>query len=150
MSTLMVCPYLSIFFPEDLSEGVCIGPCQFPTLGFVVSRWEQVQSFSPESFWYIYLALEPPPEDNPRSAQQRSLTEFTWSRGRLFEFTVGLAIYEGVLESPLARVISVNKKPTKKWKPLPLTTVELQKSGSRLLRLAPKKILDVSLWSPAW
>lgn len=30
-------------------------------------------------------------------------------------------------------------------KPLPLTTVELQKSGSRLLRLAPKRVLDVSL-----
>jgi DNA topoisomerase-3 len=29
-------------------------------------------------------------------------------------------------------------------KPLPLTTVELQKAGSRLLRLAPKKVLDVS------
>lgn len=28
-------------------------------------------------------------------------------------------------------------------KPLPLTTVELQKSGSRLLGLAPKKVLDV-------
>lgn len=28
-------------------------------------------------------------------------------------------------------------------KPLPLTTVELQKAGSRLLKLAPKKILDV-------
>ena len=28
-------------------------------------------------------------------------------------------------------------------KPLPLTTVELQKSGSRLLKLSPKKILDV-------
>jgi hypothetical protein len=30
-------------------------------------------------------------------------------------------------------------------KPLPLTTVELQKSGSRLLGLAPKKVLDVSI-----
>jgi hypothetical protein len=29
-------------------------------------------------------------------------------------------------------------------KPLPLTTVELQQSGSRLLHMAPKKILDVS------
>jgi hypothetical protein len=28
-------------------------------------------------------------------------------------------------------------------KPLPLTTVELQKAGSRLLRMAPKKVLDV-------
>jgi hypothetical protein len=31
-------------------------------------------------------------------------------------------------------------------KPLPLTTVELQQSGSRLLHMTPKKILDVS-WS---
>lgn len=30
-------------------------------------------------------------------------------------------------------------------KPLPLTTVELQKAGSRLLRLAPKKVLDVRI-----
>ena len=29
-------------------------------------------------------------------------------------------------------------------KPLPLTTVELQKAGSRLLKLAPKRVLDVS------
>lgn len=28
-------------------------------------------------------------------------------------------------------------------KPLPLTTVDLQKAGSRLLRISPKKILDV-------
>jgi hypothetical protein len=31
-------------------------------------------------------------------------------------------------------------------KPLPLTTVELQQSGSRLLHMTPKRILDVS-WS---
>lgn len=30
-------------------------------------------------------------------------------------------------------------------KPLPLTTVELQKAGSRLLRMSPKKVLDVSI-----
>ena len=34
-------------------------------------------------------------------------------------------------------------------KPLPLTTVELQKNGSRLLRLPPKKILEVSTWMKA-
>ena len=66
-----------------------------------------------------------------------------------------------ITESTLARVTKVTSKVTKKWyevnsllsktllnlvknrKPLPLTTVELQKAGSRLLRLAPKKILDV-------
>lgn len=70
-------------------------------------------------------------------------------------------IFSLITESTLARVTKVTSKVTKKWyevnsllsktllnlvknrKPLPLTTVELQKAGSRLLRLAPKKILDV-------
>jgi hypothetical protein len=32
---------------------------------------------------------------------------------------------------------------TRDRKPLPLTTVELQQSGSRLLHMTPKRVLDV-------
>ncbi|KAG9024460.1 DNA topoisomerase [Tulasnella sp. JGI-2019a] len=117
---------------------ISYGPCQFPTLGFVVSRYEQVQSFVPEPFWYIYLSLAHDARD------ERRQTEFTWERGKLFEFDVALALYEWVMEEPTARVTKVTKKNVKKWKPLPLTTVELQKSGSRLLRMTPKKILDLA------
>ena len=122
-----------------------LGPCQFPTLGFVVSRYEQVQSFSPEPFWYIYLGLDRPlPSGEQQNAHhEENIIEFAWSRGRLFEFEIGFILYEIVLASPLALITSVKRKPTKKWKPLPLTTVELQKSGSRILKLAPKRILDV-------
>ncbi|KAG8891714.1 DNA topoisomerase [Tulasnella sp. 408] len=112
------------------------GPCQFPTLGFVVSRYEQVKSFVPESFWFIYLSVA----RDPRNEEDQ--TEFTWRRGRLFDFDIAVALYEYVLENAMATVTKVTKKNVKKWKPLPLTTVELQKSGSRLLRMAPKKILD--------
>ncbi|KAG9045134.1 DNA topoisomerase [Tulasnella sp. UAMH 9824] len=114
------------------------GPCQFPTLGFVVSRYEQVKSFVPESFWFIYLSVA----RDPRNEEDQ--TEFTWRRGRLFDFDIAVALYEYVLENAMATVTKVTKKNVKKWKPLPLTTVELQKSGSRLLRMAPKKILDVA------
>ncbi|KAF8481542.1 prokaryotic type I DNA topoisomerase [Gautieria morchelliformis] len=130
-------------FGELGQQTISYGPCQFPTLGFVVSRYEQVKSFSPEPFWYIYLALGRS-SDSKMSDDTGEATEFTWRRGRLFDFDVSLAIYEGVVNNPTARVTSVTQKPTKKWKPLPLTTVELQKSGSRLLKLAPKKILDVA------
>ncbi len=85
------------------------GPCQFPTLGFVVSRFDQVQAFKPEKFWYIYLALT----HNASGNQEE--TPFTWRRGHLFNFTVAYAIYEGVLEDNLARVTKVTKKNTKKW-----------------------------------
>ncbi|KAH9985783.1 DNA topoisomerase [Russula compacta] len=113
-------------------------PCQFPTLGFVVSRFDQVRAFRPEKFWFIYLAL------CHDVTGTREETPFTWRRGHLYDFPVAYAIYEGVLEDNMARVTKVTKKNTKKWKPLPLTTVELQKSGSRLLKLSPKKILDVA------
>lgn len=117
------------------------GPCQFPTLGFVVSRYNQVKSFVPEPFWYIYVALSREDEVTGEEVE----TPFTWRRGHLFDFDVALAIYEHVLDNPVARVTKVVNKNTKKWKPLPLTTVDLQKAGSRLLKISPKKVLDV--WS---
>ncbi|KAH8980237.1 DNA topoisomerase [Lactarius akahatsu] len=123
---------------QQINSVVSYGPCQFPTLGFVVSRFDQVQAFKPEKFWYIYLAL------THNASGNQDETPFIWRRGHLFNFTVAYAIYEGVLEDNLARVTKVTKKNTKKWKPLPLTTVELQKSGSRLLRLSPKKVLDIA------
>ncbi|CAE7101189.1 unnamed protein product [Rhizoctonia solani] len=125
-------------FPQ-LEEGlISYGPCQFPTLGFVVSRYEQVQAFVPEPFWYIYLSIV------SLDAEDEEDTVFLWRRHHIFEFDVALALYEGTVENPMARVASVTKKPTKKWKPLPLTTVELQKAASRLLHMTPKKALDVA------
>ncbi|CUA68183.1 DNA topoisomerase III [Rhizoctonia solani] len=125
-------------FPQ-LEEGlISYGPCQFPTLGFVVSRYEQVQAFVPEPFWYIYLSIVSP------DAEDEEDTVFLWRRHHIFEFDVALALYEGTVENPMARVTKVTKKPTKKWKPLPLTTVELQKAASRLLHMTPKKALDVA------
>ncbi|KAG6840476.1 hypothetical protein C0991_006459 [Blastosporella zonata] len=121
----------------QLAEGknvVSYGPCQFPTLGFVVQKYNLVKAFVSEPFWYIYLSLT-------RDSKE---TVFTWKRGHLFDRAAAISLYDFVLSDPLARVTKVAKKETKKWKPLPLTTVELQKAGSRLLRLAPKKVLDIA------
>ncbi|KAI6169344.1 DNA topoisomerase III [Pisolithus thermaeus] len=117
---------------------VSYGPCQFPTLGFVVARYNQVKSFTPEDFWYILLSL-----DREIGGENKKVG-FTWRRGHLFALDVVTEIYEDIAESRRARVTKVTKKNVKKWKPLPLTTVELQKAGSRLLKLAPKKVLDIS------
>ncbi|KAK0225580.1 DNA topoisomerase [Armillaria fumosa] len=126
---------------EDEKNIVSYGPCQFPTLGFVVARYKDVQTFRPETFWFIYLSLSQPSSSQGDAGE----TRFTWRRGHLFECNAALVIYEMMITSgSLARVAKVTKKETKKWKPLPLTTVELQKAGSRLLKLAPKKILDIA------
>jgi DNA topoisomerase-3 len=41
-------------FPQKLSDAlVSYGSCQFPTLGFVVERFNAVNNFIPEQFWKI-------------------------------------------------------------------------------------------------
>ncbi|KAG2148661.1 DNA topoisomerase [Suillus bovinus] len=132
MQTLTLQTRLAQF--REKREVVSYGPCQFPTLGFVVQRYNQVKSFVPEDFWYINFSVD---RDDKK-------VDFNWKRGHLFEPDIVAEIYEEILQSPSARVVKVTQKDVKKYKPLPLTTVELQKAGSRLLRLAPKKVLDIA------
>lgn len=41
-------------FPTVLSDKlISYGPCQFPTLGFVVERFKAREAFIPEPFWKI-------------------------------------------------------------------------------------------------
>jgi len=41
-------------FPAVLADQlISYGSCQFPTLGFVVERYKQVQAFVPEPFWKL-------------------------------------------------------------------------------------------------
>ncbi|PSN32683.1 DNA topoisomerase 3-alpha [Blattella germanica] len=41
-------------FPQNLSESlISYGSCQFPTLGFVVERFNAIRNFIPEQFWKI-------------------------------------------------------------------------------------------------
>lgn len=87
---------------------ISYGPCQFPTLGFVVSRYEQVQAFVPEPFWYIHLSINDPQDANKQ-------TPFTWRRGRIFEQETAEAIHELVMENPEAVVTKITKKNVKKW-----------------------------------
>ncbi|GAA5824127.1 hypothetical protein JCM5353_006152 [Sporobolomyces roseus] len=113
---------------------ISYGPCQFPTLGFVVDQYERVQAFIPEPSWHIHVGL----------VREDSTTGFTWRRGRLYDQQVAQVIFSMCEAQPIATVLSQQTKPTQKWKPLPLTTVELQKSGSRLLRMTPKRILEIA------
>jgi DNA topoisomerase III len=111
-----------------------VGPCQFPTLGFVVERWRRVQNFVPEPFWLIKLTV----------VRDEIEVKFNWKRNHLFDRLCCLCLYEMCLDKGLARVASVATKPKSKWKPLPLTTVELQKQGARFLGMSAARIMTVN------
>jgi DNA topoisomerase-3 len=50
---------------------------------------------------------------------------------------------ERCLVAKQAEVTKVNQKPASKWRPLPLTTVDLQMMGSRFLRIDSQTIMKV-------
>lgn len=69
---------------------------------------------------------------------------FTWKRHRLFDRAAVIILFERCLTARIARISKLQKKPTSKWRPLPLTTVELQKLGSMFLRLDSQRVMKVA------
>lgn len=70
---------------------------------------------------------------------------FNWRRRHLFDRLICFIIYElCCLPSPLATITKVESKPTRKLRPLPLTTVEMQKIGSRLLGISSDRIMIIA------
>lgn len=70
--------------------------------------------------------------------------EFLWARNRLFDKEACEDYYLLVVADPIAKVISVTTKPKSKWRPQPLDTVELEKLGSRKLKMSAKDVMTVA------
>lgn len=84
---------------------ITIGSCQFPTLGFVVDRFERVKNFVPETFWSIKVMQR---RDNID-------VNFSWDRNRLFDRLSVVILFESCIDARQATVTSVLRKPTRKW-----------------------------------
>lgn len=55
-----------------------------------------------------------------------------------------IIIYERCLAAKTAKITNIQEKPTRKFKPLPLTTVELQKAATRLLRMSGQQAMTIA------
>ncbi|QIW96306.1 hypothetical protein AMS68_001824 [Peltaster fructicola] len=139
--SLTLSPMLQQQGGED-RQLISYGSCQFPTLGFVVDRYFRVKNFKPEPFWSIGVTHKKDGID----------VKFRWARGHLFDRMMVTVLFERCIAAKTAKVTQVQTKPTSKWKPLPLTTVELQKCGSRFLRLSSQRVMQVaeSLYQKGW
>ncbi|KAG5359843.1 DNA topoisomerase 3 [Yarrowia sp. C11] len=114
---------------------ISYGSCQFPTLGFIVDRYLARENFVPEPFWYMTLKCRV-------SRKQMNLKS---KRGHIFDRASAVALYARVCESGvLPKVTNLSSRPTSKYRPLPLTTVELLKLGSKALKLPSKTVLQLA------
>ena len=132
-------------FPS-IENVVSYGPCQFPTLGFVVKRQLQNQNFRPEAFWYIRVKVQQP----------AGSADFSWTRGHLFDRASALIFYELIVRcdpdsiefnertEPVAKVIKVTEKPTRKYRPYPLSTLVYQQEASRKLKMTSENAMKIA------
>jgi len=146
------------------SQGVVsYGPCQFPTLGFVVERWARIQTFIPEDFWLLEMSItvrgdgtmesnnmedasveeNPPGQQNSNQGHSRPVF-LKWKRDRLYDRVLTMALYESCMDTGEATVVSLTGRPKNKWRPIPLATVELQKRASRFLRIGSETLMTAA------
>lgn len=102
------------------------GPCQMPTLGFIVERYNRIERFRSEEFWTIVVEIE----------VENSNVIFKWKRGRLFDRLAVLTLYEVCLDSPMATVANMVLRQVRRLPPLPLDTVEMNKVVSTHLKIS--------------
>ncbi|KAH8274166.1 hypothetical protein KR044_013327 [Drosophila immigrans] len=128
---------LQRLFPEKIADKlISYGSCQIPTLGFVAERYKEIEAFVSEAFWKIRVL----------HTIEELTVEFNWARNRLFdkeacENYLLLCLAE---PEPRATVESVTVKPKHKWRPTPLDTVEMEKLGSRKLKLSAKETMTIA------
>lgn len=116
---------------------ISYGPCQFPTLGFVVERWARIETFIPENFFTIKFGMKDPGSPN------REIM-FQWKRNRLYDHACALALYQATMLARKARVLGTEGRNQNKWRPTPLATVELQKRAAKYLRLPSEVTMDAA------
>jgi len=117
---------------------ISYGPCQFPTLGFIVERYQLIKKFVPEKFFYLDCRVE------REVANKKLEVKFEWGRNRLFDELATCILLESCEEAKHAKVIKVVKKETYKRKPYPLNTIALQKTASRKLHFSGHKIMEMA------
>ncbi|XP_035551186.1 DNA topoisomerase 3-alpha-like isoform X2 [Juglans regia] len=119
---------------DDRNLVLSYGPCQFPTLGFIVERYWENQAHEPEEFWTI----------NCSHKSDEGIATFNWMRGHLFDYTCAVIIYEMCVQEPIATVTKVRQQEKLKYPPYPLNTIELEKRASRYFRMSSEHTMKVA------
>lgn len=70
--------------------------------------------------------------------------DFNWARVRLFDKPCCEAFLMLCQADGEAEIKSVQQKPKNKWRPQPMDTIELEKTGSRKLKLSAKTIMTIA------
>ena len=117
---------------------ISYGPCQTPTLGFVVKRNDERMWFKSEKFWTINIESKKP--------KWPKKIRLTWARGKIFNKEIVDEGFYRELNKPNKkniRCIAIKKEVTTRKKPIGLNTVQLLQSCSRGLLLRKYLLFEI-------
>lgn len=116
---------------------ISYGPCQTPTLGFVVDRYDEIQRFRPTAYFKLVAHIL-------RSGVK---TKLKWQRNRVMkDRTVCLGHLAKMNQqgAAWATVKDVKTSTSKLPRPVPLNTVALMKAASTLLGMGPQQCMHIA------
>lgn len=129
-------------FDKISNQVISYGPCQFPTLGFVVERYLRIQAFVPSDFWTISCEYEAADADERNG---KLYCPFNWDRTRLFDRLACTILFESCVQGDgIATVTSCQARPTSRQRPCPLNTIELQKRASNFFKMGSDRTMQVA------
>ncbi|CAJ0565816.1 unnamed protein product, partial [Mesorhabditis spiculigera] len=119
-------------FPRDTpTQLVSYGPCQFPTLGFVVEREKAIQQFVAKPFWKLQI-------DHVKDGVK---TTFARDGGDEFDPEKARKRYEK-LHGDCQATVEVCTFPVEKPRPLALSTVEFLKLTINNLQMSASEAME--------
>ncbi|KAI5173454.1 DNA topoisomerase III, partial [Pancytospora epiphaga] len=149
------------------------GPCQIPTLNFVVQRHNQIIKFKPEKFYslenkVIKMSIDKGYDNGYDKTigktinksinktidktidrntindnKNRPFTCFKWKRGNIFSKNCILLFYS-LLKNGRAIITNKAVQNREKFRPLPLRTVEFQKICSSYFKIPGHLLMEVA------
>lgn len=118
----------------EKDKPVSYGPCQFPTLGFVVERYQKIRDFKPQKFWILDLRYE----------EGKFNVKFNWRRNKIFDKVICFVIYQKSIEAKEAEVTKYNTRKIDKKRPHPLNTIQMQKLVTSKLKMSSAQAMKVA------
>lgn len=119
---------------SDGKEKITYGPCQTPTLGFVVDAYNRNRMFKSEEFYKINVKIE----------KDLISYDLKWNRKQLFCKISSFALYASVMANQKGSVEDCLEYETTIEPVLPLTTIELQKKSFDYFKIKSSETMKIA------
>lgn len=129
----------------DLDASVIsYGPCQTPTLHFVVKRYDEIETFVAEKFWTIQAHAS----INSGMAGKTMKLALSWSRRKCFDETATNIFLHNIKNNNTHndhfKILQLTTKMESRKRPQALNTVSMLKAASTLLGIGPQQALSIA------